>query len=216
MKELKILKKKELNSTKSVCDLTIANSHHYIDSNGLVHHNSGLFYTASTIMFLSKAKLKEGIEDDLDLGQSGIVVTAKMVKNRLAKPKKVKFEISFVSGCNKYTGLDYWCTAENFEQIGIAKGKMDEHGQFIPGGNRWYVHHLGGHIKGSDLFSANVFTEDVLKRMEPIINDYFRFKSVTEIDEVNKKLEDSKGQISEKELYADELSGSEFFDDDED
>lgn len=178
---------------------------------------SGLFYTASTIMFLSKAKLKEGIEDDLDLGQSGIVVTAKMVKNRLAKPKKVKFEISFVSGCNKYVGLDYWCTGENFEQIGIAKGKIDESGKFIAGGNRWYVHHLGGHVKGSDLFSPNVFTDEVLKRMEPIINDYFKFKSVIEIDEINKKLEETKGKISEKELYGDDgLDSSNLFDEDED
>lgn len=175
----------------------------------------GAFYSASTIAFLTKAKLKEGIEDDLDLGQSGIVVTAKMVKNRMAKPKKVKFEISFVSGCNPYVGLDYWLTPENFEQLGICKGKMVGD-QFVAGGNRWYVHHLGGHVKGSDLFSGKVFTPEVLKSLEPIINDYFKFKSITEIEEINKRLEESGGKISEKELYgAESLNSSSIFEDDE-
>lgn len=215
LKKLKIVKKKELNYIHKVYDLTVANSHHYIDENGVIHHNSGLFYSASTIAFLSKAKLKEGIEDDLDLGQSGIVVTAKMVKNRMAKPKKVKFEISFVSGCNKYVGLDYWLTPENFDQIGICKGKMVE-GKFVAGGNKWYVRHLGKHVPGADLFTSNVFTDEVLNSMEPIINEYFKFKSITEIDEINKKLEESKGQISEKDLYGeDNLSSSALFDDED-
>lgn len=181
-----------------------------------IRGGEGPFYAASTIAFLSKAKLKEGIEDDLDLGQSGIVVTAKMVKNRMAKPKKVKFEISFVSGCNKYVGLDYWLTEDTFEQVGIAKGKVVD-GKFIPGGNRWYVDHLGGHVKGSELFTSKVFTDDVLIRLEPIINDYFKFKSLTEIEEINKRLEEAGGNISEKELYGDEaLSSSQLFEDDED
>lgn len=176
----------------------------------------GAFYSASTICFMTKAKLKEGIEDDLDLGQSGIVVTARMVKNRLAKPKKVKFEISFVSGCNPFVGLDYWCTEDNFEQIGIAKGKVDDKGNFIGGGNKWYVHHLKRHVASADLFSSKVFTDDVLKSMEPIINDYFKFKSITEIDEINKKLEEAGGKISEKELYGKEaISNSEFFEDED-
>ena len=176
----------------------------------------GAFYSASTIAFLTKAKLKEGIEDELDLGQSGIVVTAKMVKNRLAKPKKVKFEISFVSGCNAFVGLDYWCTEDTFEEVGIAKGKMVED-KFVAGGNKWYVKHLGKHVPSADLFTEMVFTKEVLISMEPIINNYFKFKSITEIEEINKKLEESRGKITEKELYGKEnVSSSEFFEEDED
>ncbi len=44
-------------------------------------------------VYLTKAKLKTGEEDELDLNSSGIIVTAIARKNRLAKPKKVKFEI---------------------------------------------------------------------------------------------------------------------------
>jgi hypothetical protein len=101
---------------------------------------TGLFYSASSIVFLSKAKLKEGDEDELSLGQSGIVVTAKAKKNRLAIPKQVKFNISFESGSNPYVGLDYFCTAENFEKVGLAKGKMEVNKstgemKFVAGGN---------------------------------------------------------------------------------
>jgi RecA/RadA recombinase len=171
----------------------------------------GLFYTASSIAYLSKAKLKQEDQmDDLDLGQSGIVVTAKFMKNRLAKPKKVKFEISFVSGCNPYVGLDFWLEPENFEAVGICKGKMEDN-KFKPGGNRWYVRHLGKHVPGSELFTAKVFTKEVLDSLRVIIKDYFRYKSVTEIDEVNRRLEISKGMIEDEDLYAENLDSDALF-----
>jgi RecA/RadA recombinase len=176
----------------------------------------GLFYAASAIAFLSKAKLKTGEIDDLDLGQSGLVVTAKMVKNRMAKPKKVKFEISFTSGCNPYVGLDYWCNGENFEQVGVAKGKMVGE-TFVPGGNRWYIRHIGKHIAGAELFSEKVFTKEVLDALRPIIKEYFRYKSITEINEIEKKLMDAKGEYDDDdEIYADDLDSNSLFDTDND
>jgi len=178
---------------------------------------NGLFYSASSIGFLSKSKLKEGDVDDLDLGQSGIVVTCKMVKNRLAKPKKVKFEISFVSGCNPFVGLDFWCDETTFDQVGIAKGKFDEKTkEFIPGGNRWYVGHLGKHVATANLHTPQVFTPEVLDNLRPIIKDYFKYKSITELNELNNRLEAAKGEISDKELYADEITSDKLFSDDED
>lgn len=171
----------------------------------------GLFYSASSIAFLSKAKLKDGDLDDLDLGQSGIVVTAKMAKNRLAKPKKIKFEISFVSGCNPYVGLDFWCTGENFEKVGVAKGKMVDD-EFVPGGNRWYVRHLGKHVKKSEVFSPLVFNKEVLDALRPIVKDYFSYKSITEINDIQNRLLESKGEIDDDELYdTDSLDSSSLF-----
>lgn len=177
----------------------------------------GLFYAASSIAFLSKAKLKTGEIDDLDLGQSGLVVTAKMVKNRMAKPKKVKFEISFTSGCNPFVGLDYWCEGENFEQVGVAKGKMVGD-TFVAGGNRWYVRHLGKHIAGSELFTEKVFTKEVLDGLRPIIKEYFRYKSITEINEIEKKLMEAKGEyeVEDDEVYADDIDSSSLFDTEDD
>ena len=149
----------------------------------------GLVYSASVLGFLSKSKLKSGDEDEMDLGQSGISVLFKTQKNRLAKPKKIRFDISFLNGLNKYSGLDAFCRPEYFEKIGVAKGKMDvdkKTGEmtFVPGGNRWYINHLNKSVTTKQLFTQEVFTQEVLERMAPIVNDYFRFKSLDEIEEV--------------------------------
>lgn len=158
----------------------------------------GLVYSASVLGFLSKSKLKSGEEDDMDLGQSGISVLFKTQKNRLAKPKKIRFDISFLNGLNKYSGLDAFCRPEFFEQIGIAKGKMEvdkKTGEmtFTPGGLRWYVRHLGKSVTTKQLFTQEIFTQDVLESMAPIVNDYFRFKSLDEIEETEKEFEKMMG-----------------------
>lgn len=153
---------------------------------------NGLLYSASVIGFMSKSKLKTGEEDDMDLGQSGITVLFKTGKNRLAKPKKIRFDISFVHGMNPYTGLDAFCRPEFYDKIGIAKGKEEVDKstgeiKFVPGGNRWYVSHLGKSFTTKQLFTPEVFTSEVLEKMAPIVNDYFRFKSLDEIEEVEKQ-----------------------------
>jgi RecA/RadA recombinase len=152
----------------------------------------GLVYSASVLGFLSKSKLKTGEEDDMDLGQSGISVLFKTQKNRLAKPKKIRFDISFAHGMNPYTGLDAFCRPEYFNQVGIAKGKMEVDKstgemKFTPGGIRWYVDHLNKSVTTKQLFTQEVFTKEVLDKMAPIVNDYFRFKSIDEIEEVEKE-----------------------------
>lgn len=148
----------------------------------------GLVYSASVLGFLSKSKLKTGEEDEMDLGQSGISVLFKTQKNRLAKPKKIRFDISFLNGLNKYSGLDSFCRPEYFNEIGIAKGKEEvdkSTGEitFKPGGNFWYVRHLGKSIPTKRLFTQEVFTQEVLERMAPIVNNYFKFKSLDEMEE---------------------------------
>ena len=159
---------------------------------------NGLLYSASVIGFMSKSKLKTGEEDDMDLGQSGISVLFKTSKNRMAKPKKIRFDISFAHGMNPYTGLDAFCRPEFFEQIGIAKGKEEvdkKTGEitFTPGGNRWYVRHLGKSVTTKQLFTQEIFAQDVLDAMAPIVNDYFRFKSLDEIEETEKEFEKMMG-----------------------
>ena len=99
---------------------------------------------------------------------------------------------------NPYTGLDAFCRPEYMEQIGIAKGKMEvdkKTGEmnFIPGGNRWYVNHLNKSVTTKQLFSSEVFTTEVLEKMAPIVNDYFRFKSLDEIEQVEKQFSEVMG-----------------------
>jgi hypothetical protein len=116
----------------------------------------------------------------------------------MAKPKKIRFDISFAHGMNPYTGLDAFCRPEYMEQIGIAKGKMEvdkKTGEmtFIPGGNRWYVNHLNKSVTTKQLFSSEVFTQQTLESMAPIVNDYFRFKSLDEIEQVEKQFSEVMG-----------------------
>jgi len=175
----------------------------------------GLVYAASVLGFLSKSKLKTGEEDDMDLGGSGISVLFKTQKNRLAKPKKIRFDISFAHGMNPYTGLDDFCRPEYFKQIGIAQGKMEvdkKTGEmtFVPGGNRWYVSHLDKTVTSKQLFTSEVFTMDVLKKLEPIVNDYFRFKSLDEIEQVEKQFNEIIGNEDENG-FKDDVDADDLF-----
>jgi len=174
---------------------------------------NGLLYSASVIGMMSKSQLKTGQEDDMDLGSSGISVLFKTQKSRLAKPKKIRFDISFAHGMNPYTGLDAFCRPEFFNQIGIACGKMDidkKTGEmtFTPGGNRWYVSHLNKSFTTKNLFTPEIFTQGVLEKMAPIVNDYFRFKSVDEIEEVEKNFNDIVGDDQEDDDNFDQNTDS--------
>lgn len=173
---------------------------------------NALLYSASVIGFMSKSKLKTGEEDDMDIGQSGITVLFKTMKNRLAKPKKIRFDISFIHGMNPFTGLDAFCRPEFYDKIGIAKGKEEvdtETGEitFNPGGTRWFIRHLGKSVTTKQLFKPEIFTPDVLKAMEPIVNDYFRFKSIDEVEEVEKQFNEIAGNepIEGDDFDADDL-----------
>ncbi len=176
----------------------------------------GLVYSASVLGFLSKSKLKTGEEDDMDLGQSGISVLFKTQKNRLAKPKKIRFDISFLNGLNPYTGLDAFCRPEFFEQIGIAQGKSEVDKstgeiKFTPGGNRWYVRHLDKSFTTKQLFNSEIFTKEVLDNMAPIVNDYFRFKSIDEMDKVEDQFNQMMGEDDDSNGFVDSSDADDIF-----
>lgn len=176
---------------------------------------NGLLYSASVIGFMSKSKLKSGEEDDMDLGSSGITVLFKTSKNRLAKPKKIRFDISFIHGMNPYTGLDAFCRPEFFDKIGIAQGKYEVdkktgEAKFVPGGNRWYISHLDKSVSTKQLFTSEIFTQEVLKKMEPIVNDYFRFKSLDEIEEVEKNF-NSIVDVDDSDDFRDDVDADDLF-----
>jgi len=155
-----------------------------------------LYYSANNITFLTKAKLKDETSDDLDItGQSGIIVTAKCVKNRSVKPKQVKVEISFEKGMNPYKGLLEFCRPEFFSTIGIGRGKMEvdkKSGEmsFVPGSGKWYVSHLDKSFYEGQMYNSTIFTKEVLDKIEPIVNNYFKYKSISEQEEVEKEFDE--------------------------
>lgn len=190
----------------------VATNHIYLTQDmfpqTIMSGGEGLYYAASVILFLSDSKLKTGEEDEMDLGRSGSVITAKANKNRLAKPKKVKFEIDYSKGINPFKGLDLFCTVENFDKIGIAKVKKvvdKETGEIsYTSYNRWYVKHLDTYLAEKQLFNRKVFTPEVLAAMEPIIYDYFKYPSydeyLKELEEIDEKL----NEIEEKDMLTSE------------
>lgn len=146
-----------------------------------------LNYLASVIVFLSKAKLEDKDKDDMSTGSMGSVITALARKNRMAKPKKIKFEIDHAKGCNPFMGLEKFCTVENFDKVGIAKVKpvLDKKTGEVTyeTGSKWYVKHLDKTLFDSQLYNGKVFTKEVLESLEPIIYDYFRYSSYEEYQE---------------------------------
>ena len=176
----------------------------------------GLIYSASVLGFLSKSKLKTGEEDDMDLGQSGISVLFKTQKNRMARPKKIRFDISFEHGLNPYTGLEAFCRPEYFNKIGIAQGKMEvdkSTGEllFKAGGNRWYVRHLDKSFSTKQIFKQEIFTKDVLNSMEPIIHDYFSYKSIDEMEKVEKEFNSIIDNDEDEDGFVDSVNAEDLF-----
>ena len=87
--------------TEKVYDITVEGEHHYILHGGIVSHNSGLKYAASTIIHLSKKKEKDGKE------VIGNIIKAKTAKSRLSKENKdVEVRLYYDErGLDRYYGL---------------------------------------------------------------------------------------------------------------
>jgi RecA/RadA recombinase len=178
-----------INSDLGYLKIPLLATNHVYEEMGLfptkvMSGGSGISYSASCIVFLSTAKLKNGSEDEMDLNASGAIITAQAKKNRLSRPKKVKFEIDFGKGTNKFKGLDFFCNSATFDKVGIAKGKKVERSDgtigIENGGIKWYVRHLDKYFFEKTLFTSEVFTQEILEALEPIIYKYFSYSSYDE------------------------------------
>ena len=129
----------------------------------------GPIFAMSVISFLSKAQLKEGSSTT----KTGIVVTSNLKKSRFTVPEQVKFHISFANGMNPYVGLQDYVT---WDSCGVERGKLEEvkgpdgkkEIKFTANASstRWAVKHLGKTVTTSELFTAKVFTPEVLEQVD--------------------------------------------------
>lgn len=149
---------------------------------------------------------------DAGVAKTGIIVTSKPFKNRFARPIPIKFHISFFKGMNPYVGLENYvswdaCGIQRgvlteeiiekpiFEEDGVtpkmSRGKQKI--EKVKTGNiifeaddkakTYAVKHLGKNIKGSALFSSEVFTEDILRQLdEKVIKPMFELPKVVQDD----------------------------------
>lgn len=203
----------------------VATNHIYMSQDlfpvALQSGGKGVSYSPSIIVYLVKSKLKTGEEDELT-DSSGIVVTAISKKNRLACPRKVKFEINMKGGINPYKGLEFFCTPENFEKVGIAKVKKEvdkKTGEIIykEGSTKWYVRHLDKYLYEKQLFNDKVFTKDVLEALEPIIYDYFSYKNDNfDMEELDNKFDgiedDENSNYNDDDILGDDAVYDNFLD----
>lgn len=134
----------------------------------------GPIFSMSNVIMLSKAQLKDGNNT-----KTGIVVTSTPKKARFTRPYPVKFHISFMNGMNAYVGLQDFVS---WETCGIQRGKLEvdkKTGEMVFQGNesspRWAVRHLGKTVPSTQIFTSEVFTDEVLKALdEKVIQPYFK------------------------------------------
>jgi len=153
----------------------------------------GPIFAMSVISFLSKAQLKEGNSTT----KTGIIVTSNLKKSRFTVPEPVKFHISFANGMNPYVGLQDFIS---WEACGIGRGKFEEQtvdgkkqNVFVPSDSpqaRWAVRHLGKTVTSSQLFTSEVFTQEVLEELdENVIQTHFKLPAMASNDEISSALE---------------------------
>lgn len=145
--------------------------------------------------------------------KTGVLVTSKPSKNRFAKPIPVKFHISFYHGMNPYVGLEKYVSWETVGiGPGKLEERIDERPVLDDDGNpvikrgkpvvektqtgefeyikddsaspkTFAVKHLGKTIKAGQLFTSEVFTDEILKQLdEEIIKPLFELPNVTDAD----------------------------------
>ena len=148
----------------------------------------GPIFAMSVISFLSKAQLKEGSSTT----KTGIVVTSNLKKSRFTVPEQVKFHISFANGMNPYVGLQDYVT---WDSCGVERGKLEEvkgpdgkkEIKFTANASstRWAVRHLGKTVTTSELFTAKVFTPEVLEDLDnKIIKNKFHLPELMDYEDI--------------------------------
>lgn len=153
----------------------------------------GPIFAMSVISFLSKAQLKEGNSTT----KTGIIVTSNLKKSRFTIPEPVKFHISFANGMNPYVGLQDFVS---WEACGIERGKLEEVKNkdgvkelvFTPNASstRWAIKHMGKTVTSSQLFTPEIFTQEVLQQLdEKVIKPHFLLPAMGTAEEITDALE---------------------------
>jgi len=131
---------------------------------------SGLQYAASTIIFLSRKKEKDGDE------VIGNIVHCKNYKNRLAREnKKVDILVTYNSGLNRYYGL-----SEIAIEAGIFKNVSTR--IELPDGTKVFEKQLNSHPE-------KYYTKEILDKINEYVKITFRYgrpdvpKEITEVAE---------------------------------
>jgi len=152
----KVVKSIRKIETQPVFDMTVEDNHHYILENGLVSHNSGLKYAASTIVYLSKKKVKEGTD------VIGNIVHCKLFKGRVTKENSmVDVILNYETGLHPYYGLvDIAIKYEIFKKVST---RIE-----LPDGTKVFEKTL---YRDAEKY----FTEDIMAQLEVAVGKEFTY-----------------------------------------
>jgi predicted transglutaminase-like protease len=155
------MKTKKIKSITSVgkgdvYDISVEKYENYILENGVVTHNSGLQYAASTIIYLSKSKEKDGTE------VIGNIIRAKTQKSRLSKENQdVEIRLYYDDrGLDRYYGL-----LELGEIGGLWKNVA---GRYEIDGKKIYAKEI---LKNTEKY----FTPEVMEKLDVIAKGQFSY-----------------------------------------
>ena len=186
---IKIKNINRTNETKKVYDITVENHHNYVLENGVVTHNSGLKYAASTIVSLGKKKDKDG--NDV----VGNIIRATTYKSRYSKEqKRVELRLNFTTGLNKYYGL-----LELAEKYDIIKKT----------GTRYEL------PDGSKVFGKKInedpekyFTPDIMEKLEEVCKQEFHLGDGEDSYDVEEEIDNIEEGINEHNPVEDNTTES--------
>lgn len=161
---MKLMKIKSVtkNINQDVYDIAVEEDAHYILENGIVSHNSGIRYAASTIVYLSKRKDKNADGDVI-----GNIIHCKLYKGRLTKENKmVDVRLNYNTGLDLYYGLTELALQYNIFKKNSTRIELPD---------------------GSKVFEKNIndnpekyFTPDVLKLLDEAAAKEFKYGNTTE------------------------------------
>lgn len=167
---MKVVSKKVNTHRLDVYDFTVEDVHHYILENGIVTHNSyvptkemgggtGLKYAASTIVFLSKRKERDGTE------VIGNIIKINMAKSRLSKENgRVEVLLTYDKGLDRYYGLID--LAEKHEIFKKVSTRYE-----LPDGRKVFGKYINEHPE-------EVYTPEIMAQLEIAAQKEFSYGSV--------------------------------------
>lgn len=164
-----------------VYDIEVGDAHHYILDDGTLSHNSyvptkeqsggsGLKFSASTIIFLSKKKEKDGTE------VVGNIITAKAVKSRLSRENRsVELRLFYDErGLDRYYGL---------LPLAVEGGVLEKSGyRYIFGDKKFLEKDI---MKDPERF----FTQELLEQIDAYAQTKFKYGSSITTEEENEEEE---------------------------
>jgi hypothetical protein len=155
MKTLKVRNITQSQKT-TVYDISVNRYENYILENGIITHNSGLKYAASTIAMLSKSKDKEGTD------VVGNIIKVKLHKSRFTKENsQVEVKLSYDHGLDRYYGL-----LDLAEKAGIFKKTAGRYE--LPDGTKVFGKAINGNPE-------KYFTQDILSEIDKFVAKKFLY-----------------------------------------